>query len=121
MQHLNLTPEQIAELQRYATSMGLCLQQAYVQLRRGEITLSTPVATPQSRPAKPPVIATVTRCREKQPLIVLEGGPFNGLEIRPVELRRLAQNLAALAEMAVRMPTGGKRFSPTKIVIGEEA
>ena len=65
--------------------------------------------------------ATVTRCREKQPLIVLEGGPFNGLEIRPVELRRLAQNLAALAEMAVRMPTGGKRFSPTKIVIGEEA
>lgn len=65
--------------------------------------------------------ATVTRCREKQPLIVLEGGPFNGLEIRPVELRRLAQNLSALAEMAVRMPTGGKRFSPTKIVIGEEA
>lgn len=64
--------------------------------------------------------ATVTRCRHGQPLIVLDGGPFNGLEIRPLELRRLAQNLNALAEMAARLPTGGKRFRPTRIVIGGE-
>lgn len=65
--------------------------------------------------------ATVTRCRGGQPLIVLDGGPFNGLEIRPQELRRLAQNLTALAEMAIRMPTAGKRFRPTRVVIGGDA
>ena len=62
--------------------------------------------------------ATVTRCRHGQPLVVLDGGPFNGLEIRPQELRTLAQNLNALAEMAARLPTGGKRFRPTRVVIG---
>ncbi len=65
-----------------------------------------------------PINATVTRCRNGQPLIVLDGGPFNGLEIRPQELRRLAQNLTALAEMAIRIPTTGKRFRPTRVVIG---
>lgn len=64
--------------------------------------------------------ATVTRCRHGQPLIVLDDGPFNGLEIRPHELRQLAQHLAALAEMASRLPTGGKHFRPTRVVIGEE-
>ena len=62
--------------------------------------------------------ATVTRCRHGQPLIVLDDSPFNGLEIRPQELRTLAQNLNALAEMAARLPTGGKRFRPTRVVIG---
>lgn len=64
--------------------------------------------------------ATVTRCRHGQPLVVLDGSPFNGLEIRPQELRLLAQNLNALAEMAVRLPTGGKHFRPTRVAIGEE-
>ena len=64
--------------------------------------------------------ATVTRCRHGQPLIVLDDSPFNGLEIRPHELRLLAQNLNALAEMAARLPTGGKRFRPTRVAIGEE-
>lgn len=64
--------------------------------------------------------ATVTRCRHGQPLIVLDGSPFNELEIRPLELRTLAQNLTALAEMAMRLPTGGKRFRPTRVVIGAD-
>lgn len=37
----NLTPAQQEELKRYAVSMGICLQQAYVRLRRGEISLTT--------------------------------------------------------------------------------
>ncbi|MDR0673646.1 MAG: hypothetical protein LBF93_08330 [Zoogloeaceae bacterium] len=61
--------------------------------------------------------ATVTRCRHGQALIVLDGGPFNGTEIRPHELRQLAQQLTALAEMALRLPTGGKRFRPTRVFI----
>jgi len=64
--------------------------------------------------------ATLTRCRNGQPLIVLDGGLFNDLEIRPQELRLLAQNLSALAEMAARLPTGGKRFHPTRVAIGGE-
>jgi len=64
--------------------------------------------------------ATVTRCRNGQTLIVLEDGPFNGMEIRPGELRQLAQQLTALAEMASRLPTGGKHFRPTRVVIGEK-
>jgi len=65
--------------------------------------------------------ATLTRCRNGQPLIVLEGGPFNGLEITPQALRQLAQHLSALAEMSLRIPTAGKRFRPTRVVIGGEA
>ncbi len=38
---LRLTTAQQDELKRYAISMGLCLQQAYVRLRRGEISLTT--------------------------------------------------------------------------------
>jgi hypothetical protein len=64
-----------------------------------------------------PINATVTRCRYGQALIVLDGGPFNGTEIRPHDLRQLAQQLTALAEMASRLPVGGKHFHPTRVVI----
>ena len=37
----NLTKAQQEELKRYAVSMGTCLQQAYVRLRRGEVSLTT--------------------------------------------------------------------------------
>lgn len=66
----------------------------------------------------PPTTATLTRCRHGQPLVVLESAPFNGLEIRPGDLRALAQRLAALADMAAKLPTGGKHFRPTKVQLG---
>ena len=65
-----------------------------------------------------PIQATLTRCRDNQPLVVLDSEPFNGLEIRPHDLRRLAQQLAALADMAARLPTGGKHYRPTKVQMG---
>jgi len=66
-----------------------------------------------------PINATLTRCRHGQPLVVLDSEPFNGMEIRPHDLRRLAQQLTALADMAARLPTGGKHFRPTKVNFGE--
>jgi len=62
--------------------------------------------------------ATLTRCRHGQPLVVLDSEPFNGMEIRPHDLRRLAQQLTALADMAAKLPTGGKHFHPTKVQMG---
>ena len=66
-----------------------------------------------------PINATITRCRHGQPLVVLDSEPFNGMEIRPHDLRRLAQHLTALADMAARLPTGGKHFRPTKVNFGD--
>lgn len=64
--------------------------------------------------------ATISRCRLGQPLVTLDSEPFNGLEVRPDELRRLAQQFTALAEMAERQPTSSKRYHhrPTKVEIG---
>jgi hypothetical protein len=64
--------------------------------------------------------ATITRCRHDQPLVVLDGAPFNGMEVRPQELRLLAQSLHALAERAEQPPIRGTRFRPTRIAIGGE-
>ena len=66
-----------------------------------------------------PTQATITRCRHGQPLVVLDSEPFNGLEIRPHDLRRLAQQLTALADMAASFPIGGKHFRPTTVNFGE--
>lgn len=65
--------------------------------------------------------ATLTRCRFGNALVQLESSPFNGMEIRPAELRRLAQQLIATADMADRLPLGGKHWMPTRVEIGEEA
>ncbi len=65
-----------------------------------------------------PIHATLTRCRHGQPLVVLNSEPFNGMEIRPHDLRRLAQHLAALADMANKLPLSGKYFRPTKVQMG---
>ena len=51
------------------------------------------------------ITATLTRCRFKKPLVQLDSAPFNGMEIRPDELRYLAQQLIALADEAERQPT----------------
>lgn len=47
----------------------------------------------------------------------LTSHPFNGLELRPGELRQMAQQLSALADMAARLPTGGKHWKPTKVKV----
>lgn len=64
-----------------------------------------------------PLSATLTRCRDKRPLIDLHAAPFNGLEIRPAELRMLAQQLMDLADAAERLPTKGKYWRPTTVVM----
>lgn len=63
--------------------------------------------------------ATVTRCRNGQSLVVLDSEPFNGMEVRSHDLRVIAQRLSALADMADKLPKGGKRFQPTKVRMGE--
>ncbi len=68
-----------------------------------------------------PLQATITRCRDSQALVVLDSQPFNGLELRPSELRQLAQQLCALADMAARLPTGGKHWRATKVSMGTPA
>ena len=65
-----------------------------------------------------PINATITRCRHGQPLVVLDSEPFNGMEIRPHDLRRLAQHLTALADMAAKLPACGKHFRPTQVNFG---
>lgn len=67
--------------------------------------------------APTPIQATLTRCRHGQALVVLNSQPFNGLEIRPGELRELAQRLAAIADMAARLPLGGKHWQPTVVQV----
>lgn len=64
------------------------------------------------------IAATLTRCRHNQPLVVLDGQPFNGLEITPQALRHMAQQLSALADMAGKLPTGGKHWKPTTVQLG---
>lgn len=68
-----------------------------------------------------PINATVNRDRHGQPLVIIDSEPFNGLEIRPIDLRAMAQHLTALADMANKLPTGGKHFRPTKVQMGLEA
>ena len=67
------------------------------------------------------ITATLTRCRHGKPLVQIDSAPFNGMEIRPAELRRLAQQLIATADMADRLPLGEKHWKPTRVEIGEEA
>jgi hypothetical protein len=38
---IKLTAEQRAEIKRMADNLGICLQQAYVRLRAGSISLSS--------------------------------------------------------------------------------
>ena len=64
--------------------------------------------------------ATLTRCRFKKPLVQLDSAPFNGMEIRPAELRYLAQQLTAIADEAERQPTG-KHWMARRIELGAKA
>lgn len=64
----------------------------------------------------PTISATLTRCRNHLPLVVLDG-PFNGMEVRPKDLHRMAAQLSALAQMAERLPASGKHFIATRVTI----
>ena len=66
----------------------------------------------------PAIQATLTRCRHGQALVVLNSHPFNGLELRPGELRALAQQLEAIAAMATQLPTGGKHWMASQVLLG---
>lgn len=61
------------------------------------------------------VKATLTRCRDQKPLVVLDSEPFNGMEIRPADLLTLAQQLIEVANWANAIQTKGKHFAPTKV------
>jgi hypothetical protein len=63
------------------------------------------------------IAATLTKDRHGQPLVTLDGQPFNGLEIYPADMRRMAQQLNALADMATKLPMGGKHWKPTIVHI----
>jgi hypothetical protein len=99
------TPEQHAAQERQAEAMQ--------QLRNAQSEKDQGVC--------PWVTATLTRCYDGSPLVVLTSEPFNGLEIRPSGLRQLAVRLGAIADMAGKLPTGGKYFKPTKVVMGAES
>lgn len=86
-----------------------------------------PQGSEPTRPAAPAAVAqrathaitaTITRCRHGQALVVLDSRPFNGLEIRPGDLRQMAQQLNAIADMAAKLPTGGKHYRPTRVEVG---
>lgn len=62
--------------------------------------------------------ATLTRCRDQKPLVVLDSSPFNGLEIRPADLLVIAQQLIEIAEMSAIHKTTEKTFLPIKVVLG---
>lgn len=51
--------------------------------------------------------ARITRCANGQPLVVLPGRPFNGLEIYPAQLERFGETLTAIARLA-KQHKGGK-------------
>lgn len=68
-----------------------------------------------------PIAATLTRCRHSQPLVVLDSQPFNGMEVRPDDLRHMAQQLMAMADMADSLPVSEKHFHPVKVQIGTDA
>lgn len=69
----------------------------------------------------PKLKATLTICRHGMPLVVLDSEPFNGLEVRPADLLRLAGQFVELAGMTLRMPTGNKNFCPTKVTLAGDA
>jgi hypothetical protein len=61
--------------------------------------------------------ATLTRCHKGNPLIVLDDLPFHGLETTPGDLRALAQQLLAVADMAGKMPLSNKKWRATKVTM----
>lgn len=64
----------------------------------------------------PTTTATITRDRNGQPLLVLDGTLFNGWEVSASDLRSVSLQLQALADLATRQPTG-KRWAPLRVTL----
>lgn len=64
---------------------------------------------------------TFTRCRDGKPLMELGGQPFNGLEIRPADLRRLGETLVWLADLGEALPTDGRHWKATQVEVDAAA
>ncbi|KRC20191.1 hypothetical protein [Acidovorax sp. Root219] len=56
--------------------------------------------------------AQYTRTTKHAPLVVLEGGPFNGMEATPAQLRALAELLNKVAAHAEARPCVGRMWAP---------
>ncbi|CAN7434988.1 hypothetical protein LJR118_002846 [Acidovorax sp. LjRoot118] len=56
--------------------------------------------------------ARYTRTAKHTPLVVLEGGPFNGMESTPAQLRALAALLNEVAAHAETRPCVGRLWAP---------
>ncbi len=67
-----------------------------------------------------PIAATLTRDRHAKALVVLNGGLFNGVEIYPADLRRMALDLFAVADTAAKLPTGGKNWQPITVTLTDQ-
>ena len=63
------------------------------------------------------VQATLTRTWDNQPLVTLDGGPFNGVERTPAQLRALAATLVRTANLAQMRPTTGRHWAPQTVVL----
>lgn len=60
------------------------------------------------------ITALLTCCRNKRPLVVLESSPFNGMEIRPEDLRDLANELVVIANLA-EVDVQKKNWKPVRV------
>lgn len=56
--------------------------------------------------------AHYTRTAKHAPLVVLDGGPFNGMEGTPAQLRELAALLIKVAAHAEARPCVGRLWAP---------
>lgn len=58
------------------------------------------------------VAVTYTRTADNRPLVVLDGGPFNGVELTLERLHMLVRQLDDAAFIAERRSVNGRHFIP---------
>jgi hypothetical protein len=58
------------------------------------------------------IITSFRRCRHDRPLVVVDGLPGDGAELRPEQLRQLAEILVRTADEADKRPTTGRQYCP---------
>lgn len=58
------------------------------------------------------IAVTYTRTADNRPLVVLDGGPFNGVELTLERLHELSRQLEEVAHFAERRPVKGRHFIP---------
>lgn len=62
---------------------------------------------------------TVARTRFNKPLMVLNGGPFNGTELTPDQARYLAAALAGTADAVAQEDVASPHWRPRTIALGD--